>query len=283
MVNEIIDLKVRGKLTLQIVNGYQIVIESYMVKSIDKTTTTNGAIKSVSFNSEITYKIGDTLSMSVIKKTPYTFIIQEIFQLTPTTFLFTTDTRNKSTYYLAPTIFTHKSKIGWTTYNEGRFAGFDNCNFINAYIEFSESKLENLVVKYLFTTNESYLSLEKDLEKTPYFIERIDVGQYVYFKFQIPHKYLPDIDTFLEGKYSKLGIDLKKNILNFMTNGKDAYYQDLTNIKINNLTPLKTPLAQGLFLHPELNKKVSEQLDFDIPLDWELMSKPDLSKEFIIL
>lgn len=283
MVNEIIDLKGRGKLTLQILNGHQIVLDSYMALDISiEYMDATKRIKSVCFNSDRTYSIGKSLSMSVIAKTPYTFSIKEIYQLTPTTFLFTTDKRNKSVFYIAPSVFTHKSKLGWTNYKEGRFTGYDNCSFINTYLEYGET-IKYLLVKYLFTTDESYLTLEKDLESNPNFIERIDVGQYTYFKFQIPERNLSDVELFLDGKYSKLSLSLKKDILAYMTDGRDKYYSDLAFIKDNQVDKIVTPLAQGLFLHPDLNQKVSEQLGFDIPLDWELMSKPNYSEEVIIL
>lgn len=286
MGKEIINLD-KGTLTIEPINAYQLILDfSYNVNIGIETKSglyDKAYITGLLVNSSISYKIGDTLQVSVIS-TPYTFTIKQIYQLETTTFLITTDIRNKSTYYITPAIFSNKNKIGWTTYLEGRFKSWDNCNFINTYLELTPfKKVDKIVLKYLFTEDESYLNLEKNLMDNTHFIDKLDKGQYVYFRYRVPMEFKKDMDLFLDGKYSNLSTKLKINIVGFLAQGKDEYYKDKESIKANKIEKLTTPLAQGLFLHPELRAKIEEALDLSIEEDLELISKPKQELEVVLL
>lgn len=283
------DFEGNGSLTIQAVNGASLLLEVqavepiHIITNVDSYTLTPKIVE-VNFKDELIYKIGDSVDLTIIPLKPYTFIINEIFQISPTLFLINTDKRNKCTYYITPTIFNNKYEVGITNYRTGRLAGYLNCNFINSYINLeSDGSIKHLILKYLFTNDEAYLQLEKQLEFHPNFVARIDRGQYVYFKFIIPLKYIKDVSYILNGEYSKIKTSLKGYIVGFMSNGDDDLKTDSNNIKLNKIDKLLSPLAQGLFKHETLRAKLSEQLGMDIPVDYELVSKPILENEFIDL
>lgn len=159
-----------------------------------------------------------------------------------------THLRNKTTEYLLPILDGTKAQFYYDSY------------LINAYID---PNLMHLWLRYRYSRHEQYKSLEKFITTHPCYIKTMDIDySFVDYKFAIPSDFVEDVQTFLEGKYSKLSIGLKLNIGKFHSLKPRSRMLQILNKDVN--------------LKNELEKHLGVSIG-DVDLD----DKPDASLEFL--
>lgn len=281
----IVTLKGKSSIVFKLINGSQLVAELKNVPDINYVTKLDEHnmvyIHTITFNDQVSYSLGDSLSVAVVGTVPYNFTITSIYKLQDDLILFTTDTKNKSTYYITPTVFYNKQAIGLVKYTTGKFSGLYNCNFINTYLGNFKGEFKYIYLKFLYTAHPGYLSLEKKLEDNPNFMNRLDKDQYVYYQYRIPDEFIHDAKLFTKGKFSKFSDALKLRIVKFSSEGDDSFNRDVQSIAQKSTTHLLTPLAQGLYLNKSLRDKISNSLGMKLDAHQELISKPLLENEII--
>lgn len=130
------------------------------------------------------------------------------------------------------------------------------------YNGFISEDYNYLYLQYKFNNSEEYLKLEDKLSSLPEFIQLYDPSeQFVIFKFKLNNKYTNDIINLVEGKYSQISENSKKEILAFH--------------KLNNTSFL----GQVLYKNKELKTNLEKSLNMQISKDSELMSKFELEEE----
>lgn len=198
--------------------------------------------------------------------------INHITKVNNKIYLLHTEIKNKTTQYILPI-------LGRVSYNYSIKKKFDRdalmdleqyCKktyLINAYLGGeSIDRLDGyLYLKYRFSPHLIYQTLEENIVNVhPLFVKVIDLGDtFTYIKFRIPIEFSRDIDLFLQGRYTKLSVQLKRRIVDFYAlNPKSNMFQILTG-------------------GDEYRQELTKELGF--PIDGELDSIPDINNEIIRL
>ncbi len=194
--------------------------------------------------------------------------INHIFQVDKGKFLLLTHLKNKTSIYMLPALgllnlTSDINKLDNATKQEiSHYC--HNTYLINAYINYKNKKLLNLV--YRFSNHSTYKLLESCIIKHNGFIQVIDgykKDEYVSFEIELPKKYWGDVDSFLKGRYSELSPDLKKEILKF------------------HKATRKSKLYQVLHKDTRLKEFLEKTLAVKLSPEQELESIPDKSQEFL--
>ena len=182
-------------------------------------------------------------------------------------FILTTHERNRTTTYLLPALVPIKvvgrgDSLNISTRKEmSKFCV--NTYLINAYI--SRNNLNCLTLVYRFSNHSTYKMFEDSLLNHPGLIkvtEGKDNYSYVVFEVQIEKAFREDVVKFIQGKYSEFSKELKAKIIKF--NGADRM----------------SALFGILFKTEEYRQELSKKLNYEIPVNMELDSKPDKLKEY---
>lgn len=113
---------------------------------------------------------------------------------------------------------------------------YENCIFI--LHDFSFKNPEFTLYEHSFINNELFVDL-------------IDINDKVLYIFKFPEEYMMEYNYFIEGKYSKFGLDAKELILEFFT----EIYRNNPNA-VSFLIKVK----QILFKDERLRKEIEEEL-----------------------
>ena len=200
------------------------------------------------------------------------YVIGDIVKYDKKSYLIRSHIRNRTTSYIIPTISensfiqmsysdNNKNIILITTPDTSKHYFLYDSYLINAYLD---KTTRFLFLMYRFSNDDIYKKLELELSKHPNFITCIDQNELVLFKFKIPDKFLPDIDLFLQGKYSMFCEILKKKLVDFHGN-KD-------------INPVQVVYKMSNLRHnweKQLNMKIDEALELD--------SIPNINHEILII
>ena len=217
-------------------------------------------------------KLKDTFKFEVGDST-ITYEVNHINKISKGVYLLHTELRNKTTQYLLPILgkFT-VSKKNLRTLNRADLSEIlDYCTntyLVNAYLEGGsiDTLSGYMYLKMKFSPLSIYQIFEETVIEThPLFVKIIDnKDSYIYFKFVIPKEFLPDIKTFLQGRYSEMSMDLKKRIIHFY----------------------KLTVHSNFYHILEKEGKYKEDLERELGVSLEgleLDSSPDIEKELIQL
>ena len=118
--------------------------------------------------------------------------------------------------------------------------------------------------------NPEFTAYEHKLIKNEYFVDLIDIDNYVVYIFKFPKEYIAEYNHFINGKYSKFGVDAKELILQFYT-----------KIYRNNPNAVKFLLTtkQILFKEKALKNKLEKDLKVELDEEAELSDIIDPSNE----
>lgn len=200
---------------------------------------------------------GSGFTFLATKTKKVTYQIQTISLGTPHTATLSTERRNMTSMFLLPTIETDQSKVSYDTY------------LINAYTPRRSAAMRlnadldnthlNLVYRYF--PLDAYRELEEGLKAHSEFISIMDYMDKVVVTMSIPERFRYDVELLLNGKYSKLGKELKSRILKFHRVGKGSNLYSI--------------------LHKEesYRLKLSKDLGFDISSEAELYDLPVMQEE----
>jgi hypothetical protein len=131
--------------------------------------------------------------------------------------------------------------------------------FYNSYIS---DDYNSIFLVYKFNNSKEYLQLEDRLQQHLFFLRMLDPDpNTVVFEFKIDERYRNDIFLVMKGKYSDITTTLKSKICTF--------HKFSTQSKTFRL----------LYRDKTLREDMSNEYGFDIPEDWELMSKPIIKEE----
>lgn len=108
----------------------------------------------------------------------------------------------------------------------------------------------------------SFARLENNLKRSPYFRGMYEPDKYTtMFYFHVPDKYYQDYLLFMNSKYSHLSETLKKKILKFYNLG------------------ISSQVYKVLYRDVQRRRELEEELDVELPVDAEVASAIDFSKE----
>lgn len=129
---------------------------------------------------------------------------------------------NNATTFALPLLFDSRELASYVEFKDGYYTGY----LVNTFIACSFiSKRDNNSIYLLlkFSKSDRYKSQENYFIKHKNFIKNIDINHnYVIYEFSIPQKFRRDYKLLLEGKYSKLSNDAKKQIREFHNGSKEA-------------------------------------------------------------
>jgi hypothetical protein len=210
-------------------------------------------MESISYENELTYKIGDILNFK-IDNINSQFEIKEIIKNDILgKYYLTCSKRNLVSSFILPLLSKKPSENrDWFSWNEF---------FINGYLS---DNLEELILVYRFYPNESYSSFETKLKQHSNYLGFNDPNYFlVAYRFNINSVFKEDIDLFLQGKYSKLSKAAKHKIVSFH--------------KLNR----RDELSKILNRDEEYAKQLADILGLDnLDEDLELFSRPNPVEEF---
>lgn len=142
-----------------------------------------------------------------------------------------------------------------TTYQHYDFKN----TFYNCYIS---ENYRYIYLVYKFSPTAEYLELESKLIKHSMFIELTDPDpNTVIVKFKLPEEFHKDVVKIMKGKYSEISPTMKSKICIFHSFN------------------VKSKTYRMLHRDVELRKEMSLEFEYEIPIDIELMTKPELNKE----
>lgn len=240
------------------------------VTNVEYTEDFNNKISKVVIGDDYEIKLHDTFKIpfeeySITYEANNIIKVEENAQYSR--FILTTHERNRTTTYLLPALLplkvVGKNKIVNLATRKEMSKFCVNTYLINAYI--SKHNLNNLTLVYRFSNHSTYKIFEDSLLSHPGLIkvsEGKDNYSYVVFEVQLEKEFRKDVTVFLNGKYSELSNGLKTRILTF--NGADK----------------RSPLFGILMKTDDYRQRLSEHLNYPIPENMELDSKPDRSKEY---
>jgi hypothetical protein len=108
----------------------------------------------------------------------------------------------------------------------------------------------------------SFARLENNLKRSAYFRGMYEPDKYTtMFYFHVPDKYYQDYLLFMNSKYSHLSETLKKKILKFYSLG------------------ISSQVYKVLYRDVQRRRELEEELDVELPVDAEVASAIDFSKE----
>jgi hypothetical protein len=108
----------------------------------------------------------------------------------------------------------------------------------------------------------SFARLENNLKRSAYFRGMYEPDKYTtMFYFHVPDKYYQDYLLFMNSKYSHLSETLKKKILKFYNLG------------------ISSQVYKVLYRDVQRRRELEEELDVELPVDAEVASAIDFSKE----
>jgi hypothetical protein len=108
----------------------------------------------------------------------------------------------------------------------------------------------------------SFARLENSLKRSAYFRGMYEPDKYTtMFYFHVPDKYYQDYLLFMNSKYSHLSETLKKKILKFYSLG------------------ISSQVYKVLYRDVQRRRELEEELDVELPVDAEVASAIDFSKE----
>lgn len=121
--------------------------------------------------------------------------------------------RNLTTSYILPCLGK----------DENYFLG--KTNLINAYID---KKIEHIYLLYRYSQDSHYYEyLEPNITGHSMYVGNVtskeNLAGFDVFKFKISKEYLSDVRIFMEGKYSRIGEDLKQQIIRFYKLDKKSH------------------------------------------------------------
>jgi len=111
----------------------------------------------------------------------------------------------KSTIFLTPMIFKHKSEIKY------------NNNFIATFIDYEGSDIGlGINLLYRFSGHSDFSLFENSLQNNPFYVKTIDVDKYhVLYCFSVPNHFIKNYNLILNSKYSEISDSYKNKILSF--------------------------------------------------------------------
>lgn len=171
-----------------------------------------------------TIKLKDTFAFEKEER-KLTYEINHIVDTGNNSFLLQSELKNKTSIYILPILrklcikdIRRKEELNASTLREISKYCY-NTYFINTLIEGDsiDTVTGNIYLKYMFSTHPTYQNMEHLVSTIhPYFNEVCDMNnRLTYIKFKVPNKYIGDLKCFLEGKYSKLSKELKRDIITF--------------------------------------------------------------------
>lgn len=167
--------------------------------------------------------------------------------------------RNKSRFFVLPTLG-----------KDGNYYSIDKY-FVNSFMtKNNDNSYANFYLVYRSSKANDYIELESKLQSHSCFVDAFDFNDTdLLIEFKIPEAYIPEVEKFVAGKYSKFTPGFKDIVLNFWKPYKATNFLNLLN---------------GVF-----NKdiKIYKDLYGDMGIDEETIeisevySKPDPVKENI--
>ena len=131
--------------------------------------------------------------------------------------------------------------------------------FYNSYIS---DVYYSIFLVYKFNNSKEYLQLEDRLQKHTFFLRMLDPDpNTVVFEFKLDERYRDDIFLIMKGKYSSITTTLKSKICTF------------------HKFSIQSKTFRLLYRDKTLREDMSNEYGFDIPDEWELMSKPIIKEE----
>ncbi len=146
----------------------------------------------------------------------------------------------------------------WIGFSNEFYNGF----FYNCYISIEPEKTIHIILKKPIENNKEFSDIMDSLRSNRHYREENESGALLIIDFNIPEDKEEDFDNFILGKYSKFSETTKELII--------MSHADIRNIK---------SLASILYPTQKHRDELSKKLDFDLPSDAEIHSKPDMVKE----
>ena len=238
---------------------YYKVLDGRTIEVLSDVAYINETIEGKPYNREITsLDFGGVLKITkefdfetgiLGKKSTYHITCIERLQDNPKRYALLTHKRNKSSIYLLPILGQNKEFFSFT----GRYDYFINC--------YLTEDLQYLNLLYRYFSHDSYNHMEFRLTQHPKFCKHYEVGpNHVIMQFK-PNNLEIDAKEFLNGKYSKLTIQLKEKIVTF------------------NDFNIEHHVVHILRKSEELRQRLSEFYDIKFSETDELESKPIYEEE----
>jgi hypothetical protein len=243
-----IKLSVGKDLEILPVNGKCLYIDTSSVTFlVQKDKDDNDVVNSVTIENEFKITLGDKFSIPLgaldsvyevefiaIEKNRNSIVM---FSAVPT----------RTTTFLLPLLGKTKAQLRYPTY------------FVNSFID---DNSQHISLLYRFTGTVAYKLFEQEMMSDPLCVAHRDYDSYhVMYVFEIPRKFIDDINHFKAGKYSLFSKALRQRILKFY-GGED-----------------EAATLQIIRQDKSLRKQLEQYLKVKIPEDSELASKPDLKIE----
>lgn len=167
---------------------------------------------------------------------------------------------NKSSMFIMPMLASGRM-------NRTSFKWADN--FCNCFIgtQSDADYGDYIYLLYRFDGAKSFETFEKLIQGHPWFVAQTDPDNYhVLYKFEPDENFKKDYNSLVDGKYSAISEELKKQILFF------------------HATPKGRPIEQILYKDPARRKKLEEDLELNksIPEDVELYDKFKVEEEIYL-
>ena len=173
--------------------------------------------------------------------------IKKIEQITNSSFKLKSSILTKTSKFIMPAL-----ALG--NYTKEYFL-YDNF-FENAFL--NKNNINEIILIYRFSSSPVFLNFEKNVVNHPCFRNKVDVdNSHILVKFIIPDKYKEVPELFLNGKYSMLPVELKREILKFFNYKADG------------------EMAQILYRTERRRKQLELKFDAQIHDSWELYEIPD--------
>jgi hypothetical protein len=218
--------------------------------AINDRVKTNDTLVSICLE-DLLIEVGSPFTVTM-DNTHYQFDVVKILEVN-NTFKIITTLRNKSRLFILPLLG-----------NDYKFFSIDKY-LINTFLVKEESEVYNKLFLLYFSKNtEEYVTLEDRLFAHLNFIQSYECDNNTLMEFDVPTEFQFEVETFVQGLYSKFRVQNKHKILNFWKN-----YSNNTVYNLINKVFAK-------------DKTVVKELygDIELPENSEVLSKPDLSKEF---
>jgi hypothetical protein len=239
---------VNGKIfRIRAIDARKLLINTSNAAYLEKETNEEGNITNVVIEGKVSIKLGDKIQIKVGEVDSVYEIQYIIISKGDKSIVLFSSLPTKTSTFLLPLLGKTKMTLKFDSY------------FVNAFLD---NKHELLCLLYRFTGTQIYKNFEETMIKDAACVNHIDYDPYhVLYIFKIPENYKPDIENFLEGKYSAFSKGLRQKIWRFY--GKED----------------GTAVLQIVRRDKELKEKMEELLNIRLSDESELASKPELEKE----
>lgn len=232
---------------IRAVDARKLLINTSNAAYLEKETNDENAITNIVIEGKVSIKLGDKIEVKVGQVNSVYEIQYIIVGKGDKSIMLFSSLPTKTSTFLLPLLSKTKKTLKFDSY------------FVNAFLD---DKHEHLCLLYRFTGTELYKSFEEMMIMDPDCVNHIDYDPYhVIYIFRIPEHFKPDVEHFLEGKYSAFSKGLRQKIWRFY--GKED----------------GTAVLQIVRRDKELRRKMEELLNIRLSEESELASKPELEKE----